>query len=46
MTDQSREHAVDAPDVARLIEQASADLRMAEEPQNFLVVLEEGRADE
>ncbi len=46
MTDQNREHTVEAVDRARLIEQAAADLRMAEEPAGFLAVLEHGAANE
>ncbi len=46
MTDQDREHALEAADRASLIEQAAADLRMAEEPAGFLAVLEHGAANE
>jgi len=46
MRDQSREHALETIDPARLIEQATADLQMTEEPAHFLAVLENGGADE
>ena len=45
MTDQERQVRVIVADTAALIERATADLALSEEPAGFLAALEEGAGD-